>query len=232
MGTKIGCGFPDNRQKLSLLDEPTKSRSRVLNDPEPKLILNWKILCYQFQTTFLHHSHFWKDRNTYQDAAGKNGFDLQETKLPTYWKTPFSKICLGMRIGQQLSFIVINKTADSFYSLIADGKYRATSLGRDTWKKVVGSQASLQRNCNKEGFNVECGSSKARIGITSNQEIHCSSCDSSIGFGTRDNSCGNVATHMPNNGNKHIRAMGYILVHWQGIWFTFKLRSRYRLEEK
>ena len=225
--------FPWQPPKVVFTRRATKSRSRVLNDPEPKLILNWKILCYQFQTTFLHHSHFWIDRNTYQDAAGKNGFDLQETKLPTYWKTPFTKICLGMQIGQQLRFIFINKTAESLYSLIADGKYHATSLGRDTWKKVVGSQASLQQNCNKEGFNVKGGNSKARIGVIANQENDCLTCDSRIGFGTGgDNSCGNVATHKPDNGNKHIRAMGYILVHWQGIRFTFKLRSRYRLEEK
>nr|XP_058959945.1 stabilin-1-like [Pocillopora verrucosa] len=164
--------------------------------------------------TFNYDFHFWKDKETYEEAAGKNGFDLQETKLPTYWKTSFSKICLGMQIGQQLRFIFINKTAESLYSLIADGKNRATSLGRDAWKKVVGSQASLQQNCNMEGFNVKEGNSKARIGIIANQENDCFTCDSRIGFGTEgDNSCGNVATHKPDNGNKHIRAMGYILVH-------------------
>ena len=137
-----------------------------------------------------------------------------------------------MQIGQQLKFIFINKTAESLYSLIADGEYHATSLGRNTWKKVVGSQASLQQNCNKEGFNVEGGSSKARIGVIANQENDCLTCDSRIGFGTGgDNSCGNVATHKPDNEDKHITAMGYILVHWQDIRFTFKLRSRYRLVE-
>jgi len=44
----------------------------------------------------------------------------------------FSKICLGMKIGQQINLIVINKQANSLYSLIADGQYRATSLGRST----------------------------------------------------------------------------------------------------
>ena len=29
-----------------------------------------------------------------------------------------------------------------------------TELGRDTWKKLIGSRASLQPNCNKEGFNA------------------------------------------------------------------------------
>ena len=73
-----------------------------------------------------------------------------------------------MKIDQQLRFIVIKKQADSLFSLIADGKYRNTSLGRETWKSLIGSDASLQLNCNKEGFNANCGgkiSSKARIGI-------------------------------------------------------------------
>ncbi|KAL9953869.1 hypothetical protein ACROYT_G041342 [Oculina patagonica] len=169
--------------------------------------------------TFHFDSHLWSDRNTYNLAGGKTGFDTQETKLPSYWSTPFTKICLGMKIGQQINFIVINKQADSLYSLIADGQYRATSLGRNTWKTLIGSQASLQPNCNKEGFNavVRSSHSKARIGFLGNQENHCHSCDSRIGFGTGgahddSNTCGNEATHSPDNGDKHIKAMGYILV--------------------
>ena len=59
-----------------------------------------------------------------------------------------------MKIGQQFKSVVINHQARSLYSLIADGKYRATSLGRNTWKKLIGSRASLQPNCNGEGFNL------------------------------------------------------------------------------
>ena len=125
-----------------------------------------------------------------------------------------------MKIGHQLRFIVINRHANSLFSLIADGKYRATSLGRNTWKWLIGSRASLQRNCNKEGFNAVVDSlrhSKARIGITANEQNDCGSCDSRIGFGTGgvfddSNTCGNEATHSPDNGDKHIKAMGYILV--------------------
>ena len=125
-----------------------------------------------------------------------------------------------MKIGHQLRFIVINRHANSLYSLIADGKYRATSLGRNTWKRLIGSRASLQPNCNKEGFNAAGSNprhSKARIGITANQENNCGSCDSRIGFGTGglfddSNTCGNEATYLPDNGHKHIKAMGYILV--------------------
>jgi len=126
-----------------------------------------------------------------------------------------------MKIGQQMRFTVFNKQANSLHSLIADGKYCSTSLGRDTWKTLIGSWASLQNNCNKEGFNVKCddiASSKARIGIISDNDNGCFTCGSRIGFGTGgypvdSNTCGNEASrHQPDNGEKHIKTMGYILV--------------------
>jgi len=150
------------------------------------------------KTTFHYDSNHWSNKTSYNLAGGTTGFDLQETKLPTYWNTSFSKICLGMKIGQQINFIAINKTANSLYSLIADGKYRNTSLGRDTWKQLIGSQSSLQLNCNKEGFNTLCIGQRMRIGILSNNEDDCITCDSRIGFGADtsvadSNTCGNVA---------------------------------------
>ena len=121
-----------------------------------------------------------------------------------------------MKINQQLRFIVVNRLADSLHSIIADGQYRNTFLGREEWKKLIGSNASLQQNCNKEGFNAFSGRSdrsKVRIGIVSNRENDCDSCNSLIGFGTGSHpndakSCGNEAR----NGGKSIKAMGYILV--------------------
>jgi len=168
--------------------------------------------------TFDYHSNLWWNNESFNLEAGKTGFDLQETKLPTYWSTPFSKICLGMKIGQQNRFIAFNKTASSLYSLIADGKYRSTSLGRDTWKSLIGSQASLQTNCNREGFNVASDDRpKARIGILGNNENDCYTCDSRIGFGTGgypDNatSCGNSANGLYTAVAANINATGYILV--------------------
>jgi len=72
----------------------------------------------------------------------------------------------------------------------------------------------------KEGFNAAGstqGSSKARIGVLGNNENHCVTPDSRIGFGTGgyhddSNTCGNEARAFPDNGIKHIKAMGYILV--------------------
>ncbi|XP_074631635.1 putative skeletal organic matrix protein 5 [Acropora palmata] len=169
--------------------------------------------------TFHYSSSFWSDREVNNLAGGKTGFDQRETKLPSYWETHFSKICLGMRnVGNTTRFVVIRRCANSLYALIADGRYRAFSLGRRKWKSLIGPQASLQKNCNKEGFNVvgEYRHSKARIGIIANDQNNCLSCDSRIGYGTGgihddSNTCGNEAKASP-DGNKHIKAMGYILV--------------------
>ena len=169
-----------------------------------------------FQPTFHYDSNLWSNKIDYNLPGGETGLDAQETKLPTYWKTPFSKICLGMRIGSQTHFIIIYKHANSLFSLIADGKYRATSLGRNAWKSLLGSQSSLQHNCNLEGFNSNKGA-RARIGILGNNENDCNTCDSRIGFGTgggpdNSNTCGNEALHGGDNGDKHIKVHGYILV--------------------
>ncbi|KAL9953750.1 hypothetical protein ACROYT_G041213 [Oculina patagonica] len=172
--------------------------------------------------TFSYHSVLWSNKETFNLAGGETGFDKQETKLTSYWDTSFSKICLGMRIHgeENTTFVVIDKTADSSYSLIADGVHRTTSLGRDTWKTLIGSQASLQLHCNKEGFNAVCthsSYSKARIGFIRNNEDNCHGWDSRIGFSTEGYpndliTCGNVAQHQPDNGDAHIDTMGYIFV--------------------
>ncbi|XP_022784725.1 uncharacterized skeletal organic matrix protein 5-like [Stylophora pistillata] len=174
------------------------------------------------QPTFHYDAGFWSNKTEYNSAGGQTGFDSQETKLPTYWNTSFSKICLGMKIGGQIRFIVLNMEASSLYSLIADQKYRSTSLGRDTWKKLIGPEASLQPNCNREGFNVVSNvvtNPRARIRLIANNQNDCDTCDSRIGFGTGglyddSNTCGNEASRLDtDNGDKHIKAMGYILVH-------------------
>ena len=98
-----------------------------------------KCVATTFQTTFHYDSQYWRNNDEYNLPGGETGFDEQETKLPIYWNTSFSKICLGMKIDEQLRFIVINKQADSRNSLIADEQYRNTSLGRDEWKELIGS---------------------------------------------------------------------------------------------
>lgn len=166
---------------------------------------------------FGYDSRYWSNKDSFNPQGGTTGFDESETKLPSYWSTPFSKICLGMKVGDGTpKFILMDKTADSLYSLIADGKYRPTTLGKDTWKKLI-ETTSLQPNCNKQGFNCVTLLQKVRIGIQANEQNDCNSCDSRIGFGGAghpddSNKCGNAALHNGPAGDRKIKAMGYILV--------------------
>ena len=173
------------------------------------------------QQTFHYNSSLWSNKEAFKLDGGRTGFDSQETKLPSYWNASFSKICLGIKINNQIKFIVINKQANSLYSLIADGLYRSTSLGRDTWQSLIGSKDSLQIDCNREGFNAKSDQQhsgedmgKARIGILGNdKDRYCDKCDSRIGFGTgglhdNSNTCGNENSET----GKHTKGLGYILV--------------------
>ena len=149
--------------------------------------------------------------------------DNRQFKGSTYWKTSFSEICVGMRYGGRLTAFSFSYPASSLYSLIADGKYRQTHLGRSKWKSLIYG-SSLQRNCNREGFNAYVGSSysRVRVGVIGNQENDCNSPDSFIGLGGHGipwcaysrpaNAAGNRAQCDPDNGNKNARAMAYILV--------------------
>ena len=82
------------------------------------------------------------------------------------------------------NWIHVSYTVTSLYSVIADGNYRKTNVGRAEWMSLI-NDPRLQPNCNKEGFSVECSSSlgKSQIGILGNNENDCVTCDSVSGFG-------------------------------------------------
>ena len=173
------------------------------------------------QQTFTFSSALWTNKEPYNEADGLTGLDKKETKLPSYWTTPFTKICLGMKVGSVTNFVMINTAAPSLHSLIADGAYRnVTHLGRDAWKSLL-PDPSLQVHCNVEGFNVQEPSASfwpvARIGIVGNNEENCDSPDSRIGFGTAGHpraaiTCGIAAGYGADNGDRYVEAMGYIFI--------------------
>ena len=123
-----------------------------------------------------------------------------------------------MKYNGNLRAFSFSYPASSLYDLIADGRYRPTRLGRNKWKSLI-SGSSLQRNCNREGFNVyHTNLARVRLGIFSNEQNHCNTPDSFIGLGGGYprwkviNPAGNAACCSPDNGDKNLKAMGYILV--------------------
>ncbi|XP_028412857.1 uncharacterized skeletal organic matrix protein 5-like [Dendronephthya gigantea] len=156
------------------------------------------------KNTFLYLSSLWTNKETYAAQDGLEGLTEKESKLASYWNTPFTKICLGMSYKNTRKWMTFDYTATSLYSVIADGQFRATTAGRAAWKSLI-VDSSLQKNCNREGFNVL---SKMRIGLFANNENDCRTCDSWIGYGTQINEkiCGNVYWR------NHDLTFGYILV--------------------
>ena len=135
-----------------------------------------------------------------------------------------------MKYGGRLRAFSFSYPASSLYDLIADGNYRQTRVGRAQWTSLIGG-SSLQRNCNKEGFNIYVDSkhTRVRLGFMANNENDCNSPDSYVGLGsggglnypkhgcksdpiTSVNSAGNLAQCIADNGRKNVRAMAYILV--------------------
>ncbi|XP_044173439.1 uncharacterized protein LOC114973131 [Acropora millepora] len=178
------------------------------------------------KTTFSYNSDLWTNKVPLNQSSGKSGFDHDETKMPSFWSTPFTKLCLGMQAaGQETNWITVSYQASSLHSLMSTNSHLATNVGRDRWKSLL-ADSSLQRNCNMEGFNVKPSSRQnhhavTRIGILGNNQDECRSCNSRIGFGSEgsshgqqdDNSCGNESAERGNdNGEKRIKANCFIFL--------------------
>ncbi len=164
----------------------------------------------------------WTNKESYAVEDGLEGLTEKESKLASYWNTPFKKICLGMTVNGETKWMMFDYNASSLYSVIADGHYRSTTAGRIAWKSLVAG-SSLQPRCNKEGFSITYYEIEVRIGYLANNQDRCTQADSCIGFGiayhrachqiTSNITCGNIAQCGGNdNGHKLIAAFGYILV--------------------
>ena len=185
------------------------------------------------QAEFNYNSPYWTNNETYAVEEGLEGLTENQTKLASYWNTPFSTICLGMKAKSETKWMVINYQATSLYNVIVDGAFKNTTAGKDAWKSFINGTL-WQEHCNKEGFNIESinpndgynSYMKIRIGFVSNNQEHCESCDGGIGFGTlargctgvhwddgkvRSTTCGYVAI-CGHSKNKNTSAFGYILV--------------------
>ena len=136
------------------------------------------------QSLFRYDSSYWTRTITHNNYShGLNGgLDNREYKGTTYWRTPFQEICVGMKHNDSLRAFTFSYQASSLYSLIADGKYCPTYLRRFKWKSLI-SESSLQRNCDREGFNVYNSHTRVRLGILASDENDCNTPDTFIRLG-------------------------------------------------
>jgi hypothetical protein len=183
---------------------------------------------FALQNDFSYSSPYWTNKETYSVEDGLEGLNEKQTKLASYWNTPFNKICLGMKVNVATKWIALNYTTNSLHSVIEDGTFKKTTVGKEAWKSLIDG-SSLQENCNEEGFNIQRNYMffswqwymNIRIGLVANNENDCDTYDSCIGFGivrgcwghVRSTTCGaeNMANCVQLN-NKNTAAFGYILV--------------------
>ncbi|CAH3185630.1 unnamed protein product, partial [Porites evermanni] len=166
--------------------------------------------------TFTFDSRYWTDNVTY-NVAGGTSLEKVETKLSTYWSTPFTRLCLGMNYkNEEAKWISLSYSGSSLWHVISNGTYIPTNLTAGEWKKLL-DNSKIWENCTQQGFNSGNENARARIGIAGD-EFRCGAENpfkSRIGFGAsgnwygmnNDNSCGNEY-----EGKVSIVAFGYIFV--------------------
>ena len=136
----------------------------------------------------------------------------------------FDSICIGMKYSGATKWLRIPVKGSSLKDIFKNGNYIQTSISRNTWKGLIAG-SSLQVYCNRQGINVKGngGHMYARIGYIGNNEDNCDTPDSFIALGSTRSipssdtylakiSCGNLGSWLPDNGNKSLSAMGFILV--------------------
>ena len=87
----------------------------------------------------------WRNTRVFYPPGRKTGFDTGETKLPLYWNRLFSKICLEMKIDQQLRFMVSTKKP-----ALGTDQSVMPQPNNGTWH-VEGSEIFLYHNAASKG---------------------------------------------------------------------------------
>ena len=92
---------------------------------------------FLLQKTFTFDSRYWTDNVTY-NVAGGTSLEKVETKLSTYWSTPFTRLCLGMSYRkEEAKWISLSYSGSSLWHVISNGTYIPTNLTAGEWKKLL-----------------------------------------------------------------------------------------------
>jgi hypothetical protein len=165
------------------------------------------------RATFLYDSPLWQNANTFQPESPN--LDTTEAKLAGFATIPFEYLRVGMVQDGGTRWLILPMQGSSLMDLMATGSH-ATTVGRSAWRRLL-PRASLQLNCNREGINVQTSSATARIGIISNNQNDCLTCQSWVAFGakgvyTSERACGNYAPSTGDDGSRNEGLFGFVMV--------------------
>ncbi|MSQ83308.1 MAG: hypothetical protein EXR77_10530 [Myxococcales bacterium] len=124
-------------------------------------------------------------------------FDDREAKLTSFWSVPFKQLRIGLKSGNQTTWLVADKTASSLFHVLKDGTFSQLAVPEGNWLGLL-PNAQLHSACAVQGFNVHPGIgspfdyARARIGIVGSIGT-CSTPASRIGLGLGGATCGQSA---------------------------------------
>lgn len=159
---------------------------------------------HTFQKTFSYDSHQWTSKASYQTAS-----KWQETKLPGYWLSPFTRICVMMKFPSTngKAAILLNYTAKSLHSAFHEGMSKTWPTDFSAKKQFSWTPPNVDRTCFVQGFNLTAlhpmMTIQSRVGVQS-QPQQCAPPHLVRGVGIAyhldnpsipDISCGEIISH-------------------------------------
>lgn len=134
------------------------------------------------KTTFAYDSALWTNDELLN--PGSTDLSTAEAKFRAFNELPFTQLRAVMFDGSTMRSLILDHAAASLREVFG-GPTLATTAGRAKWLSLV-PDAALQNNCNAEGFNQQFVSGnklRLRLGIAGNEQDHCETVNSFVGFG-------------------------------------------------
>jgi len=125
-----------------------------------------------------YHDSMWSDSKTGDlgDGCSKTDLFFAKAKIATF----------KFQTGNQVRTISANIPGGKSLQEVFQGSFHSTTFETKTWHGLGGSKKfAYQRNCNRQGWNVQVGGKSARFGIIMNNENNCGTPDTEIGVGFR-----------------------------------------------
>lgn len=85
----------------------------------------------------MYDSEYWNNTVAYNEGSGTSLHDT-ETKLSSFWSTPFTRLCLGMKYEKETNWIALNYVESSLREVIGNNDtFKETNMNVTEWKKLL-----------------------------------------------------------------------------------------------
>ena len=150
--------MPNGKQAETLLEQTSKQTNKETNKQTNQgyvcqLSVELTSLFFSsLKQTFSYNSEYWNNTVAYNEGDG-TGLHDTETKPSTFWSTPFTRLCLGMKYQGETNWIALNYAGSSLRDVIGNGAFKETNLTVTEWKKLLNtSEIQVRENKRTKHF--------------------------------------------------------------------------------